>query len=124
MSEKQSEEDESTTRSQKKSKTQDSNVTLKILAGQLSDPALKSSARIVILISLSINKKLSFVELLELTGLGKGSLENHLQKLSDSEYVTTKNFKTFGGLRETVEITGKGREVCRSLLTELKSVED
>jgi DNA-binding MarR family transcriptional regulator len=124
MSEKQSEEDESTTGSQKKSKTQDSNVTLKILAGQLSDPALKSSARIVILISLSINKKLSFVELLELTGLGKGSLENHLQKLSDSEYVTTKNFKTFGGLRETVEITDKGREACRSLLTELKNVED
>lgn len=95
---------------------------LKSLADQLSDPALKSSARILILISLSINKKLSFVELLGLTGLGKGSLQNHLEKLSSSQYVTTRNVKTFGGMRELVEITGKGQEVCRSLLTGLKNV--
>jgi DNA-binding MarR family transcriptional regulator len=95
---------------------------LKSLADQLNDPALKSSARVVILISLSINQKLTFIELLELTGLGKGSLENHLDKLSDSQYIRKRNIKTFGGLRELVEITSKGQEVCRSLLTELRNV--
>lgn len=100
----------------------DKRGSLKTLADRLSDPALKSSARVVILISLSINKKLSFVELLELTGLGKGSLENHLDRLSDSQYIRTSNIKTFGGLRELVEITSKGEEVCRSLMTELRDV--
>ena len=97
---------------------------LKSLADRLSDPALKSSARVVILISLSINKKLTFIELLELTGLGKGSLENHLDRLSNSQYVRTRNIKTFVGLREIAEITSKGEEVCRSIMTELRNVRD
>jgi DNA-binding MarR family transcriptional regulator len=98
------------------------NGNLKSLSDRLSDPALKSSARVLILISLSISKKLSFVELLALTGLGKGSLENHLEKLSTSEFVVTRNIKTFSGTREFVEITKKGQEICRSLLMELQKV--
>ena len=37
------------------------NEALKSLSDQLSDPTLKSSARVLILISLTMNKKLSFV---------------------------------------------------------------
>jgi DNA-binding MarR family transcriptional regulator len=98
------------------------NDNLTSLRDRLSDPALKSSARVLILISLSISKKLSFVELLVLTGLGKGSLENHVEKLSTSEYVIARNIKTFSGMREIVEITKKGQEICRSLLNELQKV--
>jgi DNA-binding MarR family transcriptional regulator len=98
------------------------NNNLKFLSSQLSDPALRSSARLLILISLSINKKLSFLELLALTGLGKGSLENHIEKLSASEYVTARNIKTFSGVREVVEITKKGQEKCSSLLKGLQDV--
>ena len=107
---------------EKSLESDNANDALKALADQLSDPALKSSARVVILMSLSINKKLSFIELLELTGLGKGSLENHLDRLSNSLYIRTRNIKTFGGMREMVEITTKGEDVCRSLLTGLKNV--
>ena len=98
------------------------NDNLKSLRDRLSDPALKSSARVLILISLSISKKLSFVELRALTGLGKGSLQNHVEKLSTSEYVIAWNIKTFSGVREIVEITDKGQEICRSLLNELQKV--
>jgi DNA-binding MarR family transcriptional regulator len=104
------------------SKGETEKESLKLLNDQLSDPALKSSTRVLILISLSVNKKLSFVELLALTGLGKGSLENHLDKLSKSDYVKTRNVKTFGGMREIVEITDKGFESCRSILKLLQNV--
>jgi len=95
------------------------NESLKSLGKQLNDPALRSSARILILISLSINNKLSFVELLELTGLGKGSLENHVEKLAASGYVTTRNIKTFGGMRMIIEISDKGKETCKTLLKQI-----
>lgn len=104
---------------QKKSTENDS---LKSLSSRLNDPALRSTVRILILISLSINNKLSFVELLALTGLGKGSLENHLEKLAASEYVTTRTIKTFGGTRLAVEITGTGKEICKTLLKELQDL--
>jgi DNA-binding MarR family transcriptional regulator len=95
---------------------------LRSLSDQLSDPCLKSSARVLILISLIMNKRLSFVQLLALTGLGKGSLENHIQKLETSGYLTSKNVKTFGGMREWVEITEKGLQVTKQLLETLRGV--
>jgi DNA-binding MarR family transcriptional regulator len=96
---------------------------LSSLSNQLSDSTLKSSTRILILISLTMNKKLSFVQLLALTGMGKGSLENHLEKLAASGYITTRNVKTFGGTRQFVEITEKGLETTKSLLRTLKTIE-
>jgi DNA-binding MarR family transcriptional regulator len=89
---------------------------LKDLGELLSDPSLKSSTRILILISLALNRRMSFVRLLGLTGMGKGSLSNHLEKLESSGYVTTKTAKTFGGYRTTVEITDKGLEAYNDLL--------
>ena len=94
---------------------------LKELGEQLSDPSLKSSTRILILISLALNRKMSFVTLLGLTGTGKGSLFNHLEKLEASGYVTTRTIKTFGGYRANVEITEKGLEAYNSLLRTLNS---
>jgi DNA-binding transcriptional ArsR family regulator len=57
---------------------------LKDLGEQFSDPALKSSTRVLILISLALNRRMSVVRLLSLTGTGKGSLSNHLEKLERS----------------------------------------
>jgi len=45
---------------------------IKSLNEQLSEPSLKSSTRILILILLAMNKKLSASELRSLVGLGKG----------------------------------------------------
>jgi DNA-binding MarR family transcriptional regulator len=94
---------------------------LEDLGEQFSDPALKSSTRLLILISLALNRKMSVVRLLSLTGAGKGSLSNHLEKLEGSGYVTTKTSKTFGGYRTTVEITEKGLEAYDNLLRALRS---
>ena len=64
---------------------------------------------------------MSFVTLLGLTGTGKGSLFNHLEKLEASGYVTTKTIKTFGGYRTNVEITERGLEAYNSLLRALNN---
>jgi DNA-binding MarR family transcriptional regulator len=94
---------------------------LKDLGERFSDPALKSSTRILILISLALNRKMSVVRILSLTGTEKGSISNHLKKLEVSGYVTTKTSKTFGGYRTTVEITEKGLATCIELLNALSS---
>jgi DNA-binding MarR family transcriptional regulator len=94
---------------------------LKDLGEQFSDPALKSSTRILILISLALNRKMSILRLLSLTRTGKGSLSNHLEKLEASGYITTKTSKTFGGYRTTVEITEKGLAAYNELLHALSS---
>ena len=92
---------------------------LKELVERFNDPALKSSTRILILISLAMNRKMSVVRILSLTGTEKGSISNHLKKLEASGYVTAKTSKTFGGYRTTVEITQKGFQTCIELLTAL-----
>jgi len=90
---------------------------------QLSSASLKSSSRLLILILLAMNKKSTASELRALTGLGKGSLENHLEKLEAAGYVRTKNVKFFGGRRQTVEITNAGLESCRTLLQTIQGLD-
>ena len=89
---------------------------LKALGEQFNDPALKSSTRILILISLALNKKLRFVDLMLLTGMGKGSLSNHLDKLEDAGYVQKKSIMTIRGPRIVVEITEKGLAIYGSFV--------
>lgn len=93
-------------------------VELRLLGERVNEPALKSSVRILILISLALNKHLAFTDLLELTGLGKGSLSNHLDKLEASGLIKSKILRTFGGYRTIITITPKGIEAYRGL-TEL-----
>jgi DNA-binding MarR family transcriptional regulator len=95
---------------------------VKHLGEQLSDPCLKSSTRLVILISLALNKKLGFVDLLNLTGMGKGSLSNHLEKLEAAEYVKTGTTMTFGRSRVTIEITEKGAKAYNKLMKTLVKI--
>ncbi|MDA4137316.1 MAG: transcriptional regulator [Thaumarchaeota archaeon] len=93
------------------------------LSEQLSNSTLKSSSRILILILLAMNKKATAAELRALTGLARGSLQNHLEKLESSGYVRTKNVRSFGGWRQTVEITEKGLDNCRALLQKIQSLD-
>jgi DNA-binding MarR family transcriptional regulator len=90
---------------------------LKALGDLLSDPCLKSSTRILILISLALNKKLGFTDLLHLTGIGKGSLSNHLEKLEAAGYVKTRRLMIFGGHRIVIEITERGIEAYDRYVT-------
>lgn len=92
---------------------------LRSLGTQFNDPCLKSSTRILILMSSALNKRLGFTDLLSLTGTGKGSLSNHIEKLETSGYVKTKTMMTFGGPRVVVEITEKGMQVYENLVKTL-----
>ena len=69
-----------------------------------------------------MNKKSTATELRAITGLGKGSLENHLEKLESAGFVKTKNVKSFSGWRQTVEITVEGLERCQELLRSIKAL--
>ena len=96
---------------------------IKSLSQQLGDPTFKSSARILILILLAMNKKLSASELRSFVGLGKGSLENHLAKMEASGLIRIRPVRSWGGMHQVVEITEKGLEDCRSLLKKIHSLD-
>ena len=57
---------------------------------QLNKATLKSSSRLLILILLAMHKRSTASELRALTGLARGSLENHLEKLEAAGYVKTR----------------------------------
>ena len=70
-------------------------------------------------------RRMSSVELRTLTGLGKGSLENHLNKLESFGYVKISNEKSIGARgspRRMVEITEKGLDACRALVKSISSL--
>lgn len=103
------------------------NALLEELAMQLKEPVLKSSTRMLIIITLSINKRLSFTELLQLTSTGKGSLSNHIDKLQESGLVRTKMAFRLSGPRLIIEITKTGLEIYEKytrLLKKLLSLEN
>ena len=87
--------------------------------------AFKSSARILILVLLAQARRMSSVELRTLTGLGKGSLENHLNKLEGFGFVGISNSKSIGARgspMRMVEITEKGLGACRALVKSISSL--
>jgi DNA-binding PadR family transcriptional regulator len=99
--------------------------TIRSLNEQLSASALKSSTRIMILVLLSLARKMSSVELRTLTGLGKGSLENHLNTLESFGFVRISNVKSLGARgvpRQVVEITEKGLDACRALVKNMSGL--
>jgi DNA-binding PadR family transcriptional regulator len=99
--------------------------TVRSLNEQLNDSTFKSSSRIMILVLLAMARRMSSVELRTLTGLGKGSLENHLNKLESFSYVKISNEKSIGARgvpRQIVEITEKGLDACRALVKSMSSL--
>jgi DNA-binding MarR family transcriptional regulator len=99
--------------------------TFKSLNEQLSNSTFKSSARILILVLLAQARRMSSVDLRMLAGLGKGSLENHLNKLESFGYVkliSSKSIGARGAPRQMVEITEKGLDACRALVKSISSL--
>lgn len=79
----------------------------------LNEPALKATARLSILITLALNTKLTFTELLTITSIGKGSLSNHIEKLASNGLVNVRTVLRSSGPRVIVEITEKGMAAYR-----------
>ena len=102
----------------------DINSLLEKLGAKLREPNLKSSARMLMIITLSINRKLTFTDLLQLTSLGKGSLSNHIDRLREDGLVLTRTVFSFSGPRVIVEITESGLEVYRDYLKLMKQLMD
>lgn len=98
---------------------------IRSLNDQLRDSTFKSSARIMILVLLTLSRRLSSVELRALTGVGKGSLENHLNKLESLGYIKIGSSKSIGARgvpRQMVEITEKGINACRAFVKRISSL--
>lgn len=98
------------------------NRTIEELASNLSEPVMKSSARLTILIALAMNRKMIFSDLMEMTSIGKGSLSNHLEKLESYGLIESKTVFRPAGPRVLLKITQKGiraYEIYRRLLMEL-----
>ena len=88
----------------------------------LNDLSLKSSIRLMILISLGMNRKLNFSDLLKLTGTGKGSLHNHISRLESAGYIKTTRYSFFSSPKLRVEITEKGKEVVQRYLESISDI--
>ncbi|MEM3676387.1 MAG: transcriptional regulator [Thermoplasmataceae archaeon] len=84
------------------------------LSQQLSEPAMKSTARLMILITLALNGKMTFSDLLAVTALGKGSLSNHLEKLNENGLIKVRTVFRIDGPRLLVEITEEGLNAYRN----------
>ncbi len=88
--------------------TDDLNSIIAELSEQLQEPLLKSSIRLIILISLVHNKHLSFSELSKITSSGKGSMSNHLEKLQEKGLIRTYYAFSITGPRLMAQITERG----------------
>ena len=84
------------------------NLKLEKLSMLLNEPVMKSTARLSILITLALNRKLTFTELLTITSIGKGSLSNHIEKLESNGLVNVSTILRSSGPRVIIEITEKG----------------
>jgi len=90
------------------------------LGDQFAQEEFRSSARLLIMLSLGVNRRLGFTALLELTHLGKGSLNYHLKQLEAAGLVRVTMVLTLGGPRVAVDITEKGGTQYQGLIEELR----
>ncbi len=83
------------------------------LGKELNEPSMKSVPRVIILIALAINKKMNFRELQLVASCGKGSLSNHLEKMSGDGLISIRSVLRKNGPGISVSITEKGIEVYK-----------
>ncbi len=92
------------------------------LRGILLDKTIVNVQRLLILIALYLSKRLSFKELVKITGIDKGRLEYHLKILIDEGLLRRKNYITLTGPRVYLEITSKGEEYLEKVIAYLKKI--
>lgn len=90
------------------------------LGEQFSQEELRSSTRILIMLSLGVNRRMSFAALLQLSHCAKGSLSYHLKQLEGAGLIRTSTVFTLGGPRVIADITEKGRARYSGLIDELQ----
>ena len=93
---------------------------LESLGEQFSQEELRSSTRVLIMLSLGVNRRMSFSALLRLSRCAKGSLSYHLKQLEGAGLVRVSTVFTLGGPRVIADITEKGRARFSELMDELQ----
>ncbi len=88
----------------------------------LLDKTIVNIQRLLILIALYLSKRLSFKELVKITGIDKGRLEYHLNILIKEGLLQRKNYITLTGPRVYLEITSKGEEYLEKIIVYLKKI--
>lgn len=92
------------------------------LAEEITATPFKSSIRLIIIMSLGVSKRMRLTDLMKLTGCGKGSISNHIDKLEASGFVTTHDVSFFTSPRIVVEITKKGEAFFDNYLSMLEKI--
>jgi len=93
---------------------------LESLGEQFAQEELRSSTRVLIMLSLGVNHRMSFAALLRLSHCAKGSLSYHLKQLESAGLVHVSTVFTLGGPRVVADITEKGRARFGELMDELQ----
>jgi DNA-binding MarR family transcriptional regulator len=89
---------------------------LRQISVELSNTPLTSSSRLIIIMSLAIDKRMKLSDLMKVTGCGKGSIENHISKLEEGGFVRTEKVSFFKSPRVYAQLTDKGRNFYENYL--------
>ena len=89
---------------------------LRQISVELSNTPLTSSSRLIIIMSLAIDKRMTLSDLMKVTGCGKGSIENHISKLEEGGFVRTEKVSFFKSPRVYAQLTDKGRTFYENYL--------
>ena len=89
---------------------------LRQISVELSNTPLTSSSRLIIIMSLAIDKRMKLSDLMKVTGCGKGSIENHVSKLEEGGFVRTEKISFFKSPRVYAQLTDKGRNFYENYL--------
>lgn len=89
---------------------------LRQISVELSNTPLTSSSRLIIIMSLAIDKRIKLSDLMKVTGCGKGSIENHVSKLEEGGFVRTEKISFFKSPRVYAQLTDKGQNFYENYL--------
>ena len=90
----------------------------------LNNKALKSTSRLIILLIIALNEKITFSNLHKYLGGSKGSLKNNLDILEEDELIKSYNVFSLSGPRLVYEITPKGLKFYQKYLEILNKLNE
>ncbi len=93
---------------------------IKMLSQKLGEPVMKSSQRLLIIITIWYSGRMRFHELQRTLNMGKGSLSNHLETLSRNGLIKTRDIITLSGPGKMVELTDAGKDAVKEYIDLMK----
>lgn len=88
----------------------------------LQNRALKSTIRLIILLIIALNTRITFSQLHKYIGGSKGSLKNNLDILEEEELIKSHYVFSLKGPRIVYELTEKGSKTYKEYLEMLNNI--